>query len=85
MSEALVNEPHSMLFSAVKYCLSSSLPQQRQEELRKLLDANGGRRVDVKEATHILSNSDKFERQEEAAKDVVIVSVRFLIFLPSSY
>ena len=71
------------IFSQVKFSISTSLPAQRQNELKELLKANGASLVDVAEATHIISNTLQFEGNERATDSVNIVTVRHRYFVSS--
>ena len=65
-SEAKQHEPNAgmQLLASVRYFLSSSLPQDRQDDLRQVLDCNEATpAATLKDATHIISitNSHRFE------------------------
>ena len=66
----------NMLFTGVKYVVSSSYPEYRQLELEKLLDANDATKVDLRQATHIITRSPQFEGSEKVSPDAAVVSVR---------
>ena len=60
------DEPNAgmQLLASVRYFLSSSLPQDRQDDLRQVLDCNEATpAAPLKDATHIISitNSHRFE------------------------
>lgn len=81
VAEALLNfRPLSktMLFTDVKYAISSSFPDNRQIELEKVLDANGANKADLRQATHVVTDSLQFEGFEKVPPDTAIVSVRKL-------
>lgn len=67
-----------MIFSGVQYFISPSLPNARQEELSKFLDANGGSGVAIEDATHIITNTLQFAGEALSRDDARIVTVRFI-------
>ena len=66
----------AMLFTGVKYAVSSSYPEYRQLELEKLLDANDATKVDIRQATQIITRSVQFEGSEKVSPDAAVISVR---------
>lgn len=65
----------AMLFSGVLYTIAESFPPYRRNELEKILDANGASKVDLMQATHVITNSMQFEGHETISSAVAIVSV----------
>lgn len=64
-------------FESVRYHLSLSLTPEQREFLKHLLINNGAEpAADVKDATHIITNSDKFEHWQDVGEDAHIVTVR---------
>ena len=61
----------------LRYFLSSSLPQDRQDDLRQVLDSNGETpAATLKDATiHIVTNSHRFEGSGEVEAGVHTVMV----------
>ena len=61
----------------LRYFLSSSLPQDRRDDLRQVLDSNGETpAATLKDATiHIVTNLDRFEGSEEVEAAVHVVTV----------
>ena len=73
------NEPNAgmQLLASVRYFLSSSLPQDRQDDLRQVLDSNEATpAATLKDATHIITNSHWFEGSGEVEARVHVVTVR---------
>ena len=69
------------LLASVRYFLSSSLPQDRQDDLRQVLDSNGATpAATLKDATHIITNSHRFEGSGEVDAGVHVVTVRVACF-----
>lgn len=69
------------LLASVRYFLSSSLPQDRQDDLRQVLDSNGATpAATLKDATHIITNSHRFEGSGEVEAGVHVVTVRVACF-----
>ena len=77
--EALGNdEPNAgmQLLASVRYFLSSSLPQDRQDDLQQVLDSNGATpAATLKAVTHIITNSHRFEGSGEVEAGVHVVTV----------
>ena len=71
-----------MLFSDVKYHISSSLPTERSNELKSVLDANGAELVSVEEASHVISDTPSYEGHEAASPTVRVVMVSRLSSRP---
>ncbi|KAI5123689.1 hypothetical protein M0805_001717 [Coniferiporia weirii] len=63
-----------MLFSDVKYALSPSFPVHRQDELAKVLDANGAVKTSLEVATHVITSTMHFEGRELTIDDVIVVT-----------
>ena len=77
------DEPNAgmQLLASVRYFLSSSLPQDRQDDLRQVLDSNGATpAATLKDATHIITNSHRFEGSGEVDAGVHVVTVRVACF-----
>ena len=77
------DEPNAgmQLLASVRYFLSSSLPQDRQEDLQQVLDSNGATpAATLKDATHIITNSHRFEGSGEVDAGVHVVTVCFACF-----
>ena len=67
--------------ASVRYFLSSSLPLDRQDDLRQVLDSNGATpAATLKDATHIITNSHRFEGSGEVDAGVHVVTVRVACF-----
>ena len=67
--------------ASVRYFLSSSLPQDRQDDLRQVLDSNGATPTStLNDATHIITNSHRFEGSGEVDAGVHVVTVCFACF-----
>lgn len=65
------------LFQDVRYFLPSSFPEDRAAELRLGLDKNGAVAVDsTNGATHIITNTNRFESWQEVGDAVAVVTVR---------
>ncbi|KIJ92959.1 hypothetical protein K443DRAFT_684887 [Laccaria amethystina LaAM-08-1] len=63
------------LLASVRYFLSSSLPQDRQDDLRQVLGSNGATAAaKLKDATHIITNSHRFEGSGEVEAGVNVVT-----------
>ncbi|KAK0225943.1 hypothetical protein IW262DRAFT_726268 [Armillaria fumosa] len=63
------------LFQDVRYFLPSSFPEDRAAELRLGLDKNGAVAVDsMNGATHIITNTNRFENWQEVGDDVAVVT-----------
>lgn len=69
-----------MLFSTIKYHISSSVSPHRKLELTSVLDANGAHGVPLTEATHIISDSTEFEGWQDVNPNVAVVSVSLRSF-----
>ena len=71
-----------MLFSDVRYFLSTTFPSQRQQELQAILDANDAKQVSLTEATHVITDTPQFEGCElvQNTEAVAILSVSFPSF-----
>lgn len=68
------------LFDTVHYYLSPSLTPEHRELLKHLLINNGAEPAEgVKDATHIVTNSDKFEGWQSIGGDVNVVTVRWTL------
>ena len=64
------------LLASVRYLLSSSQPLDRQDDLRQVLDSNGATpAATLKDATHIITNSHRFEGSGEVEAGVHVVTV----------
>ena len=69
------------LLASVRYFLFSSLPQDRQDDLRQVLDSNGATpAATLKDATHIMTNAYRFEGLGEVDGGVHVVTVRVACF-----
>lgn len=64
-----------MLFAGIKYFVTPSFPTQRQDELSKILDANGATSADIEEATHVIANTIKFEGMDNVLETARVVTV----------
>lgn len=64
-----------MLFENVLYHISQSLPEETQTEISRILDHNGATPVDLKNATHVISNTIEFEGCDKLASNVACVTV----------
>ncbi|SJK97533.1 uncharacterized protein ARMOST_00785 [Armillaria ostoyae] len=63
------------LFQDVRYFLPSSFPEDRAAELRLGLDKNGAVAVDsMNGATHIITNTNRFESWQEVGDAVAVVT-----------
>ena len=77
------DEPRAgmQLLASVRYFLFSSLPQDRQDDLRQVLDSNGATpAATLKDATHIITNAYRFEGLGEVDGEVHVVTVRVACF-----
>ena len=64
------------LFAAVNFYIASSIPQKRQIEVASSLEFNGATPVDTpEEATHVITNSDRFNGWQDVKQGAVIVTV----------
>ncbi|KAJ6590014.1 hypothetical protein DFH09DRAFT_1274284 [Mycena vulgaris] len=64
-----------MIFNGVKYHLPSTLPDERELELTRLLIQHKATRADsIFDATHIITNSEAFEGWRDVGAEVKIVS-----------
>ncbi|KAJ7783264.1 hypothetical protein B0H16DRAFT_1357900 [Mycena metata] len=63
------------LFQSVKYWLPETIPETRRSDLAQALGGNGGERVDsIASATHIITNSIRFQGWQDVPDTVEIVS-----------
>lgn len=64
------------IFEGVKYFLPSSFTEQREVDLCAALDSNGATRTSsVQDATHIVTNSYRFEGYDDVGEGAVVVTV----------
>jgi hypothetical protein len=64
------------LFHNIKYCLASSLPLGRQEQIEYTLSKNGAMKADsIVNATHVITDSPNFPGCESVPDNIAIVSV----------
>lgn len=70
------------LFDGVKFFCTSTLSDQRKADLTILLEHNGARPVPLGEATHIITLSLDYEKQDNAKEGSVTVTVRLLSLEP---
>jgi hypothetical protein len=72
--------PMNQLFSGVKFYIPETLSQERSSQLTHAIESNGGERADtIQSATHIITNSHRFQGWQDA-EDVTTVSVRPTIY-----
>ena len=65
------------LFSSIRYYLSPTLTQEKREFLQYTLDNNGAKAAgSLSEATHVISNSDRFEGWQDVGEETAVVTVR---------
>src|SRR6266850_696827 len=62
-------------FDKVKFFCTSTLTDQRKVELTLLLEHNGAQPAPLGEATHIITRSLDYERQDDANEGSVTVTV----------
>ena len=62
------------IFDDVLYFVSLSLPLQRQFDLSNLLLANGATEASVDQATHIVTNTNRFEGWRRIKDNVAVVT-----------
>ena len=76
------DEPNAgmQLLASVRYFLSSSLPQDRQDDLRQVLDSNGATPAATLKMPHIEMNPHRFEGSGEVEAGVHVVMVRVASF-----
>ncbi|EJD41925.1 hypothetical protein AURDEDRAFT_68088, partial [Auricularia subglabra TFB-10046 SS5] len=63
-----------LLFAGVAYYLSPTLAPDARTGLSYLLETNGAQSVSIKEATHVVSDTDAFDNWRDASKSVHIVT-----------
>ncbi|KAH8111185.1 hypothetical protein DFH11DRAFT_1859545 [Phellopilus nigrolimitatus] len=63
-----------MLFTNIKYTLSSTFPLHRRDELAKILDANGASQVDLAQATYVITDTVHFEGHETVLDNITVVT-----------
>ena len=69
------------LLASLHHFLSSSLPQDRKYDLRQVLDGNGATpAATLKDATHIVMKSHRFECSGEVEGGVHVVAARVACF-----
>ncbi len=67
------------VFSGVSFFLPISIPPERAEQLRCALQTGGGGEADdLTEATHIITNTDRFEGWHEVPATTAVVTVRYV-------
>lgn len=64
------------IFDEVLYHLASSFSPQRKAELSNVLEANGASPEPLSTATHVITNSNRFEGWQSVGDDVAVVTVR---------
>ncbi|TFK70491.1 hypothetical protein BDN72DRAFT_958770 [Pluteus cervinus] len=63
------------LFEGIKFHISLSIPDQKRTQITSLLSSNGATEVDdVQEATHIISNSHRFEGWQDVDPETEVVT-----------
>jgi hypothetical protein len=68
------------VFDGVRYYLSPTLSQHYSQELASILDSNAGEPVDkVEDATHVISNTDRFDGWQAVAEGAFICTVGNLV------
>ncbi|KAJ6625562.1 BRCT domain-containing protein [Mycena sp. CBHHK59/15] len=64
-----------LLFDSVKYHLPETLPRKRCADIIHVLESNGGERAaSINTATHIITNSSRFEGWQDIEESVAIVN-----------
>lgn len=72
----------SALFADVRYYLSPTLSKQTLQEFANILDVNEAEHVDrPQDATHVISNTDRFDGWESVPQSTVMVTVCPILFL----
>jgi hypothetical protein len=67
------------LFSSIRYYLSPTLTPEKREFLQYTLENNGAKAAgSLSEATHVVSNSDRFEGWQDVGGECVVVTVRII-------
>ncbi|RXW21707.1 hypothetical protein EST38_g4150 [Candolleomyces aberdarensis] len=67
------------LFSSIRYYLSPTLTPEKREFLQYTLDNNGARAAEsLSEATHVISNSDRFEGWQDLREETAVVTDKWL-------
>jgi hypothetical protein len=66
------------IFNDVLYYLSQSLPPQRQQSLSTLLLANGAVQASLSKATHVVTNTRRFEGWQGVGQNVAVVTERWV-------
>jgi hypothetical protein len=65
------------LFDGVVFHLSSSLSDERRAELKHVLVQNGAKQAKtIHLATHVITNTNKFEGCQDVYQEVAVVTVR---------
>ena len=68
-------------FDGVRFYLSSSLSDERRAELKHVLLKYGGREAKaISGATHVITDTNKFEGCQDVGRDTDVVTVRFTYF-----
>ena len=66
------------IFTDVLYFVSPSLPEERHLEVSELLLANGGLGSALNEATHVITNTNRFEGWQTVREGVAIVTEKWV-------
>jgi hypothetical protein len=66
------------LFNSIRYYLSPTLTPEKREFLQYTLENNGAKAAGLSEATHVVSNSDRFEGWQDVGEECVVVTVRII-------
>jgi hypothetical protein len=71
------------LFRSVKHYLPETLPQERRSDLASVIESNGGQKAQtIHSATHIITNSYRFQGWQDVPQGVEIVTVRLKFTSP---
>lgn len=67
----------AQFFKAVVFHLPNSWPAERAEQLRLALESHGGKAAStIADATHIITNTDRFEGWHDVKDRISVVTVR---------
>lgn len=71
------------IFDGVRYYLAPSIAPYVVRTLMNLLDNNGAVQEELSDATHIITNSERFEGWQTIRKDAYVVTVRYNTSIPA--
>jgi hypothetical protein len=71
-----MSEPSELsIFADVRYYIAPTLAPELAGELARILNANGGTHVALEHATHVISNTDKYDGWQTAPDSTHVVTV----------